>query len=127
MADFEVKDGVGIIPEGTTIISVAAFKDCKELTSVVIPDSVQEIGALAFAGTNIASIVIPEGVKEIGAWAFQNCVCLTNINLPSSVLKLESGVFKDCTSRFLFCSQFGDEKLLYVFIFIFLCFKNRRN
>ena len=51
MADFEVKDGVGIIPEGTTIISVAAFKDCKELTSVGIPDSVQEIGALAFAGT----------------------------------------------------------------------------
>ena len=98
MSAFEVKDGVGIIPEGTTEISVAAFKDCKELTSVVIPDSVQVIGALAFAGTNIASIVIPEGVKQIGAWAFQNCVSLTNINLPSSVLKLESGVFKDCTS-----------------------------
>jgi hypothetical protein len=31
--------------------------------------------------------------------------------------------FKDCTSRFLFCSQFGDEKLLYVFIFIFCASK----
>lgn len=66
MADFEVKDGVGIIPEGTTEISVAAFKDCKELTSVVIPDSVQVIGALAFAGTNIASIDIPVAVGDIG-------------------------------------------------------------
>ena len=54
------------IPEGTTEISVAAFKDCKELTSVVIPDSVQVIGALAFAGTNIASIDIPVAVGDIG-------------------------------------------------------------
>ena len=43
MAQFEIKDGVAIIPEGTKIIPAEVFKDCSLLTSVVIPDSVTEI------------------------------------------------------------------------------------
>ena len=43
MADFEIKDGVAIIPEGTTEIGEWAFYDCVELTSIVIPDSVTSI------------------------------------------------------------------------------------
>ena len=43
MAQFEVKDGVGIIPEGTTVMKDDGFKDCTELTSVVIPESVTDI------------------------------------------------------------------------------------
>ena len=48
MAEFEIKDGVGIIPEGTTKLGWSAFEECAELTSVVIPDSVTEIGQSAF-------------------------------------------------------------------------------
>jgi hypothetical protein len=38
MAKYEIKDGIGIIPEGTTVIEVNAFKGAKELTSIVIPN-----------------------------------------------------------------------------------------
>ena len=31
MAKFEIKDGVGIIPEGTTMIVDDAFEYCKDL------------------------------------------------------------------------------------------------
>ncbi|MBR3859104.1 MAG: leucine-rich repeat protein [Bacteroidaceae bacterium] len=48
MAKYEIKDGVGIIPEGTTCIEDYAFRDCKELKSIVIPDSVMAIGTRAF-------------------------------------------------------------------------------
>ena len=43
MAEYEIKDGVGIIPEGTTIIEKRAFMDCEGLTRIVIPDSVEKI------------------------------------------------------------------------------------
>jgi hypothetical protein len=39
-----------VIPEGTTAIAGHAFENCKTMMSVVIPDTVREIGALAFAG-----------------------------------------------------------------------------
>ena len=48
MAEYEIKDGVGIIPEGENKISFCAFQNCNELKSIVIPDSVTEIGDCAF-------------------------------------------------------------------------------
>ena len=50
MAYYEIKDGVGIIPEGVKEIASFAFKDCKDLTSVVIPEWVTKIGSSAFSG-----------------------------------------------------------------------------
>ena len=36
MADFEIMDGVAIIPEGTKKIGDNAFYGCTDLTSIVI-------------------------------------------------------------------------------------------
>ena len=48
MAKFEIKDGVAIIPEGTTVIGWGAFQDCTSLKSITIPKSITEIHAYAF-------------------------------------------------------------------------------
>lgn len=50
MSKYEVKDGIGIIPEGTTVIEKEAFYNAEELTSIVIPDTVKEIKSSAFWG-----------------------------------------------------------------------------
>ena len=47
MAEYEIKEGVGIIPAGSTEIKDKAFIGCKELKSVIIPDSVTKIGDYA--------------------------------------------------------------------------------
>jgi hypothetical protein len=62
MAEYEIKDGVGIIPEGKTKIEEEAFEKCTELTSIVIPDSVTEIEDEAFercTGLTTASVLGP--------------------------------------------------------------------
>ena len=45
-----MKDGVGIIEKGAKAIKKEAFLNNKDITSIVIPDSVTEIGESAFAG-----------------------------------------------------------------------------
>lgn len=62
------------IESGTYRISSGAFKNCKKLTSVVIPDSVKIIDDNAFEGcVNLKSINIPDSVSVIGKNAFLNC------------------------------------------------------
>lgn len=80
MAKFEIRDGVTIIPEGTTMISNYAFDDCCTLESIVIPESVTEIGYAAFFRcTSLKSITIPESVTKIGEAAFVGCSSLESI------------------------------------------------
>ena len=66
-----------------TKIGQGAF-DLSNLTSIIIPETVQEIGASAFGRTyNLTSIIIPEMVKKIGAGAFDGCAHLASVYCPS--------------------------------------------
>ena len=56
-----------------------AFRDCKNLTGIVIPDSMTEIGHGAFSDcVSLNSIVIPNSVTKIGEAAFSKCIALAN-------------------------------------------------
>ena len=60
----------------TTIetISDFAFQNCTKLSSIVLPESVLELGAYAFANTNISSLVAPKTMLTIGSHCFENSV-----------------------------------------------------
>ena len=73
MAQFEIKDGVAIIPEETKIIPCEAFEDCTSLISIVIPNSVTNIKAKAFKDSiNLGVITKTSNVTFIGEEAFAN-------------------------------------------------------
>ena len=43
MADFEIKNGVAVIPEGVRAIGGSAFRGCSSLQSIVIPKGVKKL------------------------------------------------------------------------------------
>lgn len=102
MADFEIKDGVAIIPEGTKKIGDNAFYGCTDLTSIVIPASVTKIEDGAFYRcTGLKSVTMPTKVLKINEGAFAGCTSLTCITIPTppknkGVCKIAEKVFEDC-------------------------------
>lgn len=50
-----------------------------------------------FQCRNITSVSIPEGITSIGEYAFGTCMGLTTVNIPSTIKKIDSG-FTACNS-----------------------------
>ncbi len=71
---------------GVYWIGASAFKNCKLLTSVKIPNSVKSIGKDAFSGCkSLTTITIPNSVTYIDSDAFAYCSALTSIYIGKSV------------------------------------------
>ena len=86
------------IPDGVKEIYSSAFKDCENLTSIIIPNSVRNIRSWAFYHcTSLTSITIPNGVKNIEDDAFRGCTGLTTITIPKSVKDIECDAFGRCS------------------------------
>ena len=113
-ADFVIRGGVlvkyngaateVVIPNSVKIIGgencvSGAFSGCIGITSVVLPDSVQEIGDFSFQGcTGLKSVVIPNSVQKIGRHAFEGCSSLISVSIPSSVQTIGDNAFDYCKS-----------------------------
>lgn len=79
----------------TKIIGSHAFKDCINLTEVILSDTVETIGREAFSGCyNLKKINIPDSVKVIETLAFDKCSNLKSICINSA--NVGTYVFKDC-------------------------------
>ena len=71
-----------------TGIAAKVFKNSKKLQTVVIPDTVTEIGTGSFEGCKkLKSVTIGKNVTSIGKNAFKNCKNLKKITVKSTKLK----------------------------------------
>ena len=85
-----------VIQPGVTSIGGYAFSECKNLTSITIPEGVTRIEDGVFSGCGLRSITIPKGVTSIGRYAFQECSSLTSITIPEGVTSIGIGAFSGC-------------------------------
>ena len=86
-----------IIPESVTEIGAEAFIWCDSLTNIILPKSVVKIGDFAFQRcSSLVSIIIPDGVTEIGLGVFSGCINLTTVVIPNSVKIIHPRAFKSC-------------------------------
>ena len=80
-----------------TSIGRDAFRNCINLTSVVIPISVTKISFKSFMGcSGLTSVEIPGSVTEIGESAFYDCINLSSLHIPGSVTSIEPSAFYYC-------------------------------
>lgn len=96
-----LSDGTAI--EGTnfnvTKIGNNSFINNSNISSVTIPNSIQEIGNNAFQNCkNLANINWGEGITNIGERAFSNCTSLQNISLPINLKTIGRSAFQNCVN-----------------------------
>jgi hypothetical protein len=86
-----------IIPDSVTNIGSKAFAECATLTSLIISNSVVSIGANSFTDClSLTNVSLGINVPSIGDLAFSGCSSLTSINVPNSVINIGQWAFAFC-------------------------------
>lgn len=95
------ENGQGIITFDGPVTSIGerAFSQCRTLTTIILPTSVNNIGLQAFMFCEeLTEISIPENVTTIGEGAFHFCQALTSVELSKSLNIIEKSAFQVCTA-----------------------------
>lgn len=69
----------------------------EKLKSIILPNSVEELGETPFSNSNFESITLSSSLKVIPAGAFKNCRRLTKLVIPASVTEIRDNVFSGCS------------------------------
>lgn len=81
-----------------TKVGDEAFTYREDLTSVVLPESVEVIGRNSFSGCSALNHVeFPSNLQSIGYFAFAKCSALVDVRIPDSVELIDQGAFDSCT------------------------------
>lgn len=89
-----------IIPEGVESINDYAFSMSK-ISSVSFPESMNYIGRSAFLYSEVSRIDFGHGIAYIGGhegMVFSGCKNLTEIEVPSNVIRIGARCFMGCTN-----------------------------
>ena len=88
-----------VIPDSVIEIGERAFYTCLQLEEVTMGNEVKKIGQEAFAGCfKMKTIHLSDSLQEIGLRAFNFCESLEALELPSSLRNIEMEAFGNCIS-----------------------------
>ena len=110
-----------ILPDVVETIGASAFKGCSSLASVTMGDRVTTIMDEAFANCSFESILLPESLESIGPLAFAYNTELSSVTIPESVTSMDSpssdfsNPFAGCTSLQSFSGKYASDNHLYLY------------
>ena len=75
------------------------FRNCKNVTSVRLPDGMRRVSDNAFyfdSGSTLTNVTIGAGCLDIGENSFCRCESLTSVNIPDTVTNIAMNAFTMC-------------------------------
>lgn len=85
------------IEDGITTVCQFAFRNCKNLHTVRLPNTLKEVGLEAFSGcAALKEIKLPDGLEKIEFWAFAQCDALRTLEIPGTIKHLDNYAFQGC-------------------------------
>lgn len=76
-------------------IGNTAFQNCTALKNIDFPDTLKEIGNLAFSGAALEKVIFPDSLESIGGAAFANCKNLKTISYGKNINKVGVNAFQN--------------------------------
>ena len=76
-----------------------AFKNCENLTTIELPNTMNSVGMSIFDGCKaLSSIAIPNGITSLDINTFNGCTNLKTIVLPNSLSSIGGSSFDGCNN-----------------------------
>ena len=85
-----------VLSKNITRIENQTFSSCRNLRTITIPDGVEYVGMDAFAWSGLTSIVFPDTVTCLDSGCVWNCTSLVRVVLPSNLSSMGGSVFGCC-------------------------------
>ena len=83
------------LPSSIRIIDDYAFKNCRELSKISFPASLETIGNFSFSYSSINEMILPESLETIGDYSFFSS-SIKEVIIPNNVRNIGKGSFSDC-------------------------------
>ena len=88
-----------VLPNSVKEIGIDAFKNCSQLSDLTLSDSLQVIGNTAFANCSaLTEVIIPDAVISIGQKAFRYCSKLNSLTIGKGVKTINGYAIEGCSS-----------------------------
>ncbi len=92
--------------DGIEKIYRGAFKNCKSLTAITIPNSVKYLyttynnndEGIFYGCTSLKTAKLGNGITDIPTAMFYNCSALTKVTLPNETVRIGKNTFENCKS-----------------------------
>lgn len=86
-----------VLPNSIISIGASAFAGCP-ITHITLPQNITSIGNQAFSSSLLKAIVIPDSVSIISGGAFYGCKNLSEVKIGNNVTTIGNGAFENCYS-----------------------------
>lgn len=92
------KDMISAILLGNDVkkIGSQAFEYCRNLTSITLPESLEEIGDSSFVKCGFINLEIPDSVTKVGVSCFTGCNDLKTVKFSKNLLIIPEYMFSQC-------------------------------